>query len=56
MRRWIVAFVALLVGVATMNAQPMSDSYYRENPSWIDAELWALEGEPFLVAYEHTIV
>lgn len=49
MRRWIVAFVALLVGVATMNAQPMSDSYYRENPSWIDAELWALEGEPFFI-------
>ncbi len=49
MRRWIVTFVALLVGVANLSAQQMSESYYRENPSWIDAELWALEGEPFFI-------
>lgn len=26
-------------------AQPLSDSYYRENPSWLDAELWASDGD-----------
>lgn len=30
-------------------AQQLSDSYYRENPSWLDAELWATEGEYYLL-------
>ena len=38
----VLLAVAPLVGAM---AQALSESYYRENPQWIDAELWAREGE-----------
>jgi hypothetical protein len=43
-------FVILLVLIAPFRAvvaQPLSESYYRENPSWLDAELWASDGDYF---------
>lgn len=44
MRRPIVIIVLLLL-CGRVYAQPLSEEYYRENPSWIDAELWASDGD-----------
>lgn len=45
MKKWWLVVVVVLVGAVRLSAQQLSDSYYRENPSWVDAELWATEGE-----------
>ena len=45
MKKWWLVVVMVLVGAVRLSAQQLSDSYYRENPSWVDAELWATEGE-----------
>ncbi len=41
--------VMLFAGGGLLSAQQLSDSYYRENPSWVDAEMWAQDGEYHLV-------
>ncbi len=41
MARWWLVVVILMAGSGVLSAQQLSDSYYKENPSWIDAELWA---------------
>lgn len=58
MKRLGLIILALLISQAT-EGQQLSDSYYRENPSWIDAELWASDGvfqphsAPISAPYEH---
>lgn len=49
-RRWLLLLLTLLIVAhrLPLSAQQMSDSYYRENPSWLDAELWASDGEYYL--------
>lgn len=47
MRRWCVVILALSFWQTAL-AQQLSDSYYRENPSWLEAELWASEGDYYL--------
>ena len=47
MRRLCVVLLALSFWQIS-SAQQLSDSYYRENPSWLEAELWASEGEYYL--------
>lgn len=37
--------MAMIVVAQGVWAQTLSESYHRENPQWIDAELWASEGE-----------
>ena len=41
MSRFLIVLVMAIVVPHTLWAQQMSDDYYRENPSWIDAQLWA---------------
>lgn len=41
----ILLLVMLVVSRVEVLAQQMSEAYYRENPSWIDAEVWASEGD-----------
>lgn len=43
--RKLLSIVVLLLSCGWAVAQPLSESYYRENPSWIDAELWASDGD-----------
>lgn len=57
MRRLCVVLLALSFWQIS-SAQQLSDSYYRENPSWLEAELWASEGEfylqqPLSAPFEH---
>ncbi len=47
-RRYGLVLLALVV-VQELWAQQLSDSYYRENPSWIEAEMWASDGEYHLM-------
>ena len=47
MRRLCIVLLALSFWQISW-AQQLSDSYYRENPSWLEAELWASEGEYYL--------
>lgn len=47
--RRIIVSIALLACCLPLSAQQLSDSYYRENPSWVDAELWATDGEYHLM-------
>lgn len=50
-RRVIFLFsVALIASQVEALAQQMSDDYYRENPSWLDAQVWANDGEYQLLA------
>lgn len=44
MRR-VAILLTLIVLPSLAWAQQMSDDYYRENPSWIDAEVWANDGD-----------
>lgn len=44
LKRLSILFVVVAV-VQSVWAQQLSDSYYRENPSWIDVGLWASDGE-----------
>ena len=43
--RKLFVILLILIPLQRIVAQPLSDSYYRENPSWLDAELWASDGE-----------
>lgn len=42
-----VVILALLVALSLLSAeaQELSENYYRENPDWLDPELWVREGE-----------
>ena len=40
----ILVFVAVAVVQGAL-AQQLSESYYQENPEWVDAELWAAESQ-----------
>lgn len=44
-RRVVILVLLVIAPLAGVLAQQLSESYYRENPQWIDAELWAREGE-----------
>lgn len=41
--------VLLLMALSSLRAQQLSESYYRENYSWIDPEWWADESNPYLL-------
>lgn len=51
-RGLLVTLLFVLGGLFGATAQPLSDSYYRENPSWIDAELWASDGDYYTLRGE----
>ena len=44
-RRVVILVLLSFAPLMGALAQQLSESYYRENPQWIDAELWAREGE-----------
>ena len=48
MAKWWLVVVMLLAGSGVLSAQQLSDAYYKENPSWVDAELWAQDGNYLL--------
>ena len=50
MARWWLIVVMLVAGSGVLSAQQLSDSYYKENPSWIDAELWAQDDNYSILA------
>lgn len=50
--RKLLTIIVLLLLCQWAAGQPMSEEYYRENPSWLDAELWALEGDYYTLRGE----
>lgn len=48
----MVIALVLMCGGGTLRAQRMSDSYYRNNPSWVDPDLWARDGERYQTTQE----
>ncbi len=43
--RQVAILLTLIILPNLLWAQQMSDDYYRENPSWIDAQVWANDGD-----------
>lgn len=45
MLKRIVILALCVVATLSVVAQELSENYYRENPDWLDSELWVQEGE-----------